>query len=286
LIELGETSSTSALEEILRTLGLSAGEAKIYLTLARGGQMPASAIAKNAGLARPDTYEVLRRLEKKGFIRRVIGKPVLFEPVEPLELRQKIFRDEQERLHSIADGMSKILEAWPILRMKPFSESPLPRFTIIQKRDAIESASVRMWASAKRSLDWITTKRGLMNWRDVGDLQVVTDNLVRKGVRIRMLLDERSFARSGAALLPRNVEVRISSGIRARSLIVDDREVLYLLHLKEDEDPKGENEIAMVTDSLEQVDVYKWMFEDKWGHATPAENAFSISATRDVFRKA
>ena len=56
------------LEGKLAEIGLSKGEAKIYVGLLALGHQPVSVISKRVGLNRTTTYSILKNLAKKGFV--------------------------------------------------------------------------------------------------------------------------------------------------------------------------------------------------------------------------
>ncbi|MFH1749865.1 MAG: helix-turn-helix domain-containing protein [bacterium] len=62
------------LENILRNLGLSENEAKIYLATLEMGISPAQDIARKAGIIRTTGYSVLEKLVKKNFIHKTKEK--------------------------------------------------------------------------------------------------------------------------------------------------------------------------------------------------------------------
>jgi sugar-specific transcriptional regulator TrmB len=271
MLEEGRTSE-SELGGILETLGLSSLEARTYLELARGGSLSASETAKKSKIARPEAYEVLRKLEGKGFVRQVLGKPARYEPVDPLELRNRILQEERKRFNSIEAGMSKILEVWPFLRAMHMPESHLPRTATLRGRKNIAAVLEGMMSSAQESVNMCTTKRGLLtamqeNFPEIGK------RLIDRGVEVRMLIDESSAKQLTSSLVPDAIDMRISKGPKARYYIIDDHEVLYHLHLQAEEDLWGSDETALRTDSPDQLNVYGWLFKNAWDNGTPLKRA-------------
>ena len=54
--------------EILQELGIAKNEAAVYMLLAKSGGMNASDVAAASGINRPNVYDLLKRLENKGFV--------------------------------------------------------------------------------------------------------------------------------------------------------------------------------------------------------------------------
>ena len=60
-------------------LGLSASEAKVYLTLAKQGPLSAEAVSNYVKIEKQDVYRAVLRLQKLGFV-KVRGIPAVFYP--------------------------------------------------------------------------------------------------------------------------------------------------------------------------------------------------------------
>lgn len=79
-------------EEILSLLGrmgLSDYEAKAYLALVMRSHGSADNVAEVADIPRTSAYKVLESLKRKGFVVSRGGRPAVFHPVHPQEVKQK-----------------------------------------------------------------------------------------------------------------------------------------------------------------------------------------------------
>ncbi len=75
----------------LEEIGFSTAEAKIYLTLINSNGLFASEISKRSELNRRTTYDVLQRLQNKGFVSTSIeSNRNIFYAVEPVVILSKI----------------------------------------------------------------------------------------------------------------------------------------------------------------------------------------------------
>ncbi|RLI80632.1 hypothetical protein DRP05_00365 [Archaeoglobales archaeon] len=86
--------------EVLQDLGLSLYEAKAYVTLLALTEATAGEVSDSAKIPRTKIYDVLKRLEEKGFIEVQPGNPMLFRAVEPVEiigeLQKNLIKKAQE----------------------------------------------------------------------------------------------------------------------------------------------------------------------------------------------
>jgi len=65
VVALGERATENQHTTLTLTrLGLTSSQAKAYLALFRSGLSNAKKISKNSGVARPDVYRVMEKLEK------------------------------------------------------------------------------------------------------------------------------------------------------------------------------------------------------------------------------
>ncbi|MBN2330219.1 MAG: hypothetical protein JXC85_00210 [Candidatus Aenigmarchaeota archaeon] len=78
-------------------LGLTEGEASVYLALLESGPSTVGPIVKRAGVAYSNVYEILDRLTKKGLVSFIIkSKTRHFQAAEPTGLHEYIDRKEKE----------------------------------------------------------------------------------------------------------------------------------------------------------------------------------------------
>lgn len=89
-------------KQILREIGLSEGEIKIYLALLRIGEAKKTELAKESGVSSSKIYEVCSKLQKKGVIGTIVkDKKTHFQAMEPKRLldffNEKTAKIEQQK---------------------------------------------------------------------------------------------------------------------------------------------------------------------------------------------
>lgn len=98
-------------QSVLKELGLSEAEAKVYLSLLETGSTLVGPIIKKTGLHRATTYQLLQRLKEKGLVSSVIkGKKQHFEPVHPDRLMD-ILKEREEHLQKVLPALKARLES-------------------------------------------------------------------------------------------------------------------------------------------------------------------------------
>lgn len=93
---------------ILKELGLSSNEVKVYLASLSLGSSPANSIAKQASLLRTSTYEILKSLADKGIVSHVMrGRVKHFEATSPDRLLQ-LLEERKERFQQVLPKLMKM----------------------------------------------------------------------------------------------------------------------------------------------------------------------------------
>jgi sugar-specific transcriptional regulator TrmB len=94
-------------KDILRKIGLSETESKIYLSLLTLGSALAGEITKHSGVNRTNVYDALDRLIEKGLTSFIIkdGKKI-FESTPPHRLKE-LLKEKEEMLDNIMDKLEK-----------------------------------------------------------------------------------------------------------------------------------------------------------------------------------
>lgn len=92
------------LTEKLKDIGLSKNEIKIYVHLLETGGGTPPQIAKAVKIQRPNTYQILEKLKKRGLIEEIKkGKRKAYNPTDPLSLVSQLERQKQKAENLLPD---------------------------------------------------------------------------------------------------------------------------------------------------------------------------------------
>lgn len=86
---------------LLKKTGLSDYEAKAYLALVRRSHGSAEDVADVAEIPRTSAYKVLESLQRKNFVSSRGGRPAVFHPVPPLEIRDRMSAELERTFTSL-----------------------------------------------------------------------------------------------------------------------------------------------------------------------------------------
>jgi len=95
----------------LRELGLSEYEARAYAALLAMGEMTPREVSSAASIPYTKVYEVLRRLEAKGWVRRLSRDPLLYAPRRPEAVISELRASLERRLKEAEEALRELEEA-------------------------------------------------------------------------------------------------------------------------------------------------------------------------------
>ncbi|MFH7835201.1 MAG: TrmB family transcriptional regulator [Candidatus Aenigmatarchaeota archaeon] len=93
----------------LQELGLATNEAKVYITLLTIGASSATEISRSSGIPQPRIYDIMSRLEKKGFIEIIhYGKRRKYQAVNPELALNRLMEDYNSACDSFLKNLKKL----------------------------------------------------------------------------------------------------------------------------------------------------------------------------------
>ena len=148
---------------ILEELGMTATQAKIYLSLAKSKCLTAHGIANISKIARPDVYRILPLLEEAGLVERVISSPVEFHAI-PIDACISILM--QKRIMKTAELHKKTLSLSKEFCRKPEYEEIDEKFEflLIPNKTAIYKKAENMITNAKEQICFLGLQKRMNSW--------------------------------------------------------------------------------------------------------------------------
>ncbi len=98
------------ISEGLQRFGLTDYQARTYTALVAHGVADAETIASTAGLPRTSVYKALDTLHDRGYVIVSEGRPKVFKPAEPLEVKGRLSRELDDvfgRLNTLYETLSE-----------------------------------------------------------------------------------------------------------------------------------------------------------------------------------
>jgi sugar-specific transcriptional regulator TrmB len=214
----------------LEELGLSAGEAQVYLALLRtAGGLGASAVATTTGIPRTSIYPILNALLEKGMVEGEAGYGSRFRAVRPKDaLPSLIVREKEEILQRerLAGELVGQLEA---LAEPADASGEAEIIQVLRDPRLIADRFERLQLEAEQQVE-VFIKAPIFNPRYTNPTQ---EKAMRRGVRFRGLY-ERAIVDSPeiqpyvARWIAAGEEARVHDGELPHKLAIFDRQYILM----------------------------------------------------------
>ena len=168
---------------MLISLGLTSSQAKVYMALVRNGPSKVSSISQSSGIHRAHLYEILRSLEKAGFVERNLEDGG-FSAAPLKESALVLIKHKQKEIVELENQIGAIAEESP----KPTHNSETkPEILLLSNKNRTLTMGQKSFESCKSNLDLMHT------WRRFSQLweyfsETFTDAMSRKVV-IRQIVE-------------------------------------------------------------------------------------------------
>lgn len=217
----------------IKDFGLNSYEAKIWTALLSRGVSTAGELSDIAGVPRSRSYDVLESLEKKGFIIMKIGKPIKYIAVDPEEVIERVkknIRDDAERQASTIESLktSDVLDELRSLHNNGVEMVDPSEITgALKSRSNAYDQMDAMIRSAEDSLVLVTTADGIRRKIDAHFRSLEKAHARGVNIRIACPVDDANSAEIKE--LGSIAEIRDIDSIKARFMLADDKELLFML---------------------------------------------------------
>jgi sugar-specific transcriptional regulator TrmB len=258
--------SEEFLSRLRKIFDLNLYEVKVWASLLSRGISTAGELSSISDVPRSRTYDILESLEKKGFIVMKLGKPIKFVALKPEEViervKKNLVRDATEkskRLEKLKD--EDILKELTGL----FSEGnkfvePGDLSGSLKGRQNVYNHLDMLIREAERTITIVTTASGLN--RKLEALAPSLDKAKKRGVKVRIAAPIDDTNRKIAKELARFAEVRDTEGLKARFVIVDSEELMFMV--LDDDKVHPNYDVALWLNTEFFARALEQMFEIAW----------------------
>jgi sugar-specific transcriptional regulator TrmB len=205
----------------LQELGLTDYEVKAYVSLLKYGAQTAAEVSRQSTVPYSKVYDVLGRLEVKGWVESDLSRPSRYYP-KPPNVALDALRMQRERAF---EGYEKLIaeELLPIYEKRDIKERP--EVWIVKGDVNIFGKLMEAMNSCHQEL--MVALPGELETFSSGAVSMVR-SLLERGISVSVLLSDEKTAREVRSALPK-AEVRVKDGMFGGGLICDAKEVVLLL---------------------------------------------------------
>jgi len=258
--------SEEFLSRLRKIFDLNLYEVKVWAALLSRGISTAGELSTISDVPRSRTYDILESLEKKGFIVMKLGKPIKFVALKPEEViervKKNLVRDAQER----SKRLEKLKDEDVLKELTGlFSEGskfvePGDLSGSLKGRQNVYNHLDMLIREAEKTVTIVTTANGLN--RKLENLMPSLERAKRRGVKIRIAAPITSENKKVAKDLSRVAEVKDTAGLRARFVIVDSEELMFMV--LDDDKVHPNYDVALWLNAEFFAKALEQMFEIAW----------------------
>ena len=254
------------LSRLRKIFDLNLYEVKVWTALLSRGTSTAGELSNISDVPRSRTYDILESLEKKGFVIMRLGKPIKFVALKPNEVVERVkknlvryAKERSERLDKLKDD-EVLVELNSIFTkgIKFVEHSDLSGS--LRGRQNLYNHMDMLVRDAEKTITIVTTGEGLS--RKLEALMPSLEKCKKRGVKIRIAAPIDGNNIKVARELKKVAEVKNLEKMKARFIIIDSNQVMFMLLDDEKFHPNYDIGIWVNTDFFAQA--LEQMFELAW----------------------
>ena len=218
--------------QILKKLGLTGSQAKVYLALAKMGKANARKLWKTSKVARQDIYRILTELREIGILEKILEAPTEFKAV-PLEDSIAILMERKAKaLFSLQKDADELIQKFKENEQKSTHDEEA-QYVLVPEREALTRRLKKAIEDSKKSIDVISSLKAFA--RTFFVLSEEIEKALKKGVKVRWIIDYPEDANSLSEVLQTltknpNFELKTVTYTPNARLGIYDRREIFMAH--------------------------------------------------------
>ncbi len=261
------------LSRLRKIFDLNLYEVRVWTALLSRGVSTAGELSNISDVPRSRTYDILESLEKKGFIVMKLGKPIKFVALKPEEVVERVKRNlvveakERSRRLETLKGDDVLKELATLFTQGVKFVEPSDLSGSLRGRQNMYNHLDMMIRDAEKTVTVVTTSEGIN--RKIEALMPSFDKAKRRGVKIRIAAHIKPTNIKVAKELSRVAEIRSTETLRARFVIVDSKQIMFMLLDDEKVHPNYDVGVWINTEFF--ANALEQMFELAWKTFRPVK---------------
>ena len=263
-------------EEFLSKLrlyfSLNLYEVKIWTALLSRGVSTAGELSDIANVPRSRSYDVLESLEKKGFVVMKFGKPIKYLAVPPEEVVERAKKNMRVDAETKVKRLEELKKTEVLGELKTLFTQGVE---LVEPSDLSGSLRGRhnlynhidfTLRSAEETITIVTTTSGLI--RKVESLKGTLEKAKKKGIKIRIAAPITKECKAAVNDLSGIAEIRNIEKLNARFVIVDGKELIFMV--LDDKEVHPTYDVGIWVNTPFFATALEQLFELAWKEMIPA----------------
>ena len=221
------------LSRLRKIFDLNLYEVKVWTALLSRGTSTAGELSNISDVPRSRTYDILESLEKKGFIVMKLGKPIKFVALKPEEVVERVKKnlvveahEKSKRLEQLK-GDDVLGELSNLFTQGIKFVEPSDLSGSLKGRQNLYNHLDMMVRDAEETITIVTTAEGLSRKLEV--LLPSLQKVKKRGVKVRIAAPIDKNNLKVAKEFEKVAEVRNLQKMKARFVIIDGKQIMFML---------------------------------------------------------
>ena len=263
----------------LKDFGLEEEEAEVYAFLSASGLTSARMVARRFDVNRMKAYRILKTLEDKELVQKVMGRPVKFTATPIQRVIESHLTGLRRTLTDLEGNKETIIRDWEKLARGAEQVAREPKFRIFQGRQQVFELLLEMFERAHDTIRLVTTTNDLVRLSLWG-LDDRLRALNSKGKRIRVLTQVDTANWKEVKPYSSFAETRhIPLHTSIRFAIIDGEEALTTVAMDDSMSMTTNEDTGLWTDAPSYVTAMRIFFDALWSLAPDAESVMQSLRT-------
>jgi HTH-type transcriptional regulator, sugar sensing transcriptional regulator len=221
------------LSRLRKIFDLNLYEVKVWTALLSRGTSTAGELSNISDVPRSRTYDILESLEKKGFIVMKLGKPIKFVALKPEEVvervKKNLVRNAQEKSKRLEKlkGDEVLEELTTLFTQGVKFVEPTDLSGSLKGRQNLYNHLDMMVRDAESTITIVTTAEGIN--RKLEALMPSLLKVKKRGVKVRIAAPIDKNNLKVAKELKKVAEVKSIQKLKARFVIIDSKQLMFML---------------------------------------------------------
>ena len=254
------------LSRLRKIFDLNLYEAKVWTSLLSRGVSTAGELSTISDVPRSRTYDILESLEKRGFVVMKLGKPIKFVALKPEEVIERVKKNLVREAEAKSKRLEKLKEEEVIQELSTlFTEGikfvePSDLSGSLKGRQNVYNHIDMLVREAEKSVTIVTTASGIN--RKMEHLMPSLAKAKKRGVAIRIAAPIDSANTANYKELSRVSDVRNADGLRARFVIIDGEQLMFMV--LDDDQVHPNYDVGIWLNTAFFASALEQMFEIAW----------------------
>ena len=147
--------------EVLKNLGLSSCQARIYLSLISYGASTVKQISIGSKMAREEVYLVLPKLHALGFIEKILERPTKYKAIPLQECISNLLEERKSKTYELEMQSKELIQKYKQTNFNGKNSTQLRQFIFVPSKQALIHRIKKSVTHSEKSIDVLTSCKRL-----------------------------------------------------------------------------------------------------------------------------